>query len=227
METAEITQTIELTNKSPEKPSALKSTEITSDDLCQFILGLPLHKDNLPKILQRLEEDQQKTRKKYDLPPIPMLREDPREYQRRLIEKAKKIGVTILPKIACGSFFEETPAAGAVFISSSDSGSSENKIGVDIKEDSLDNLIRSIKELEHELIHALQNKKYPSMPIEIQEYEAYASGINLIYLQKNPDEIKEIFFDFFIGGSVRTWYKLINEEASKKGLPAVTPSYKR
>jgi len=200
---------------------------ITSNDLCQYLFGFPLTKENLPKILKRLEEDQQIIRKKYNLPPIEMLKEDPREYQRRLEAIAKAIGVTILPTIMCGSFFEEITIAGAVFISHSESGSLEDKIGVNIEEKTRDDLIRSIKTLEHELIHALQAKRYPSMPIEIQEYEAYVANINLKYLRENPKAIKNAFFDFFLGGSVRTGYKIMNENAAKRGLPPIIPACKQ
>jgi hypothetical protein len=220
METAELPPN--QTTKTKEAP-----IKITSNDLCEFLFGLPLTKENLPQILRRLEEDNQIIRRKYDLPPIQMLKDNPREYQRRLEEKAKAIGVTILPKSMCGSFFEEAPMAGAAFISHLESGSLDDKIGVDIKEETLNDLIRSIINLEHELIHALQAKRYPSMPIEIQEYEAYVSNINLKYLRENPDAIEDVFFDFFLGGSVRTWYKIMNEEASKRGLPTIIPPYKQ
>jgi len=224
METAGIQNPTTTKERKTYKPIDIK---ITSNDLCQFLFGFSLTKENLPKIIERLEEDNKIVRTKYGLPPIEMLKENPREYKRRLEAVTKAIGVTILPKIMCGSFFEEIPIAGGVFIPSSDSGSLEDKIGVDIQEETLDDLIKSIRTLEHELIHALQAKRYPSMPIEIQEYEAYVANINLKYLRENPDAIESVFFDFFLGGSVRTWYKMMNNEAEKKGLQPIIPNYQK
>ncbi|MGB9883219.1 MAG: hypothetical protein ACPLRN_01750 [Microgenomates group bacterium] len=197
--------------------------EITAEDLCQFLTGFSLTPENYSKIIQRLRTDRDIVRKKYGLPPLEMLKDNPREFERSLQEIATGIGVTILPRIACGSFFEEILSAKAVFLSSSDTGSENDKIGVDIKDETLAELIKSLLALEHELIHAQQHIRYPQMPLEVTEYEAYVASVNLKALEEDPTLIRDAFFDFFVGGSTRTGYRLLNEDRKRRGLPAVIP----
>jgi hypothetical protein len=63
------------------------------------------------------------------------------------------------------------------------------------------------------------------MPIELMEYEAYVANVNLQYLKEHPEQIAEVFFDFFIGGSVRFFYEQENKLRKAKGLPPLTPPY--
>lgn len=195
--------------------------EITAENLCQFLTGFSLTPENYPKIIQKLRTDRDIVRKKYRLPPLEMLKDNPREFERSLKEIARRIGVTILPRIACGSFFEETHTAMAVFLPSSDTGSIEDKIGVDIKDETLAELIKSLLALEHELIHAQQHVRYPRMPLEVSEYEVYVASVNLEALEEDPTLIKDAFFDFFVGGSTRIGYRLLNEDRKRRELPLV------
>jgi hypothetical protein len=110
------------------------------------------------------------------------------------------LGVTIEEESGCGKFFEEFRQAGGVFMDN------ERKIGVNIKKDDVQEYARSLNTLEHELIHAIQNIRYPSMPIELMEYEAYVAGGNMGVLREDT-EIVEVLFGLLIEGSVRHWYE--------------------
>jgi len=200
-----------------------ESLRVTTDALSEYLFGIkPDSEENLRRILERLKEDKEIVRAKYGLPPEEMLRSDPSEYERRLREIAKRLGVTILPKIGCGSFFEENPLAGAVYLSGDSGGAA--KIGVDIKRnEEMSDYIGSLRALEHEIIHALQAKRYPRMPIELLEYEAYVVGANLVYLEKDLEAIRDVFLGFFVGGSTNIDYRLMNQERASRGLPPVIP----
>lgn len=104
---------------------------IPTEKLAKFLLGIELRPENYNKILPKLRNDRNIIRTKYGLPPREMLLENPREYEHQLRKIANKIGVSILE---CGNAFEESPMAGGIFIQSSESGSLEDKIGVDIND---------------------------------------------------------------------------------------------
>lgn len=201
---------------------------ISTETLANHLLGLELKPENYQRILAKLKKDQQIIRTKYGLPDKEMLLNDPGEYERFLKEIAEKLGVTILPKIECGNFFENNLIAGAAFFEAEETGSLNDKIGVDIKNYNLEEYIKSLKKLEHEMIHAFQSERYPRMPIELKEYEAYVAGLNLNYLLKeNPDNFNILynFFDLFIGGSIRFWYILENEKRQQTNDPPLIPTY--
>lgn len=63
------------------------------------------------------------------------------------------------------------------------------------------------------------------MPIELQEYEAYIAGANIEYFIQHPEAIEEILFNFFIGISVRNYYRLENNRRKKRGDPPLIPEY--
>lgn len=121
-----------------------------------------------------------------------------------------------------GDFFGENPAVGGVFFED------QNKIGVDINRNGTEgDYIRSLTILEHELVHALQSLRYPQMPLEIMEYQAYAANANIQKLKKDPSLLKDAFFDFFLVKSVRIGYRLKNQEREEKGLPQILPECKK
>ena len=122
-------------------------------------------------------------------------------------QKAEELGVKIVETSACGDFFEKVSAGGVYF-------SEENKIGADVKKDSLSSYVQSLGILEHELIHSIQKQISPRMPIELMEYEAYIAGGNMEAVKADP-EIAPLVFSMMIGHSVSTWYKL---EGEKKGI---------
>lgn len=199
-----------------------ESRLISSEAISMYLFGvLPDSEQNLSVILGKLKEDKKIVRQKYGLPPEEMLKDNPREYEIRLRAIAKKLGVDIVPTTSCGRFFKEN-SAGGVFLSASDAGN--KKIGVDIKKTSLDEYIKSLRVLEHEIIHALQAKRYPRMPIELQEYEAYVAGVNIKYLEENPEAIRYALLEFFLYASINTGYRLLNASRKDKGLPPVIPT---
>ena len=176
--------------------------------LAEHITGL---KKDDPEIIERIIEDQKIIREKYGLPKetksIPIT-----DYERLLRDIAKKLGVNIRAKSDCGDFFNKTPLAGGVY-----SGDLKYA-GVDIDKETKETYIRSLSTLEHELIHALQHKLSPAMPIELMEYEAYIAGGNTKYLKTNPRAV-EVIFGMAIGSSVNHWYKSMSKERSSEVLP--------
>lgn len=63
-----------------------------------------------------------------------------------------------------------------------------------------------MKALEHEIVHALQDKRYPEMPIELKEYEAYMVNASIDYLRDHKDDVKWIL-QLFLLSSVETDYR--------------------
>jgi hypothetical protein len=171
------------------------------DRLVEYVMGMGLEDS---KLIDRLETDQMKVRAKYGLPDRKYRFANPSEYEAFLRELADGNGVRVRSKSDCGNFFEKYPFAGAVYLDQ------EKTVGVNIDKKSQDNYLKSLLLLEHELIHALQYKYYPGMPVEIQEYEAYVAGWNIDYLRENPEKVSDIF-GFFVMGSVKHWYQETSE----------------
>lgn len=198
--------------KAPETEENIKEkvaerlTQTFSSRLSEYLTGM---KPEDPAMLERLSSDQEIIRAKYNLPTWGL---PPAEFERSLMQIAHSLGVRIQPKSECGKFFEENPFAGAVHFG-------DGKIGIDIDRADINTYLKSLGVLEHELIHAIQNHKSRSMPIELMEYEAYVSGANIEYLKNNPDAINAILFNFLIGSSVNIYYKLESEERGEKVAP--------
>ncbi len=177
------------------------SEEFTTK-LSEYLIGLKIDD---PQIVERLIEDQKIIRVKYGLPSVGSIT-SPTEYERSLRVIAGDLGVEIKNTGEFGKFFDESHASGVYF-------EDQNKIGVDINTESRESYIRSINILEHELIHALQNKNSPRMPIELMEYEAYIAGGNNEALKDDP-ELVDFVFRHLIGASVSHWYSF---ESKKRG----------
>ncbi len=173
-----------------------------ANKLSEHLLGL---KTNDPKIVERLIEDQNIIRAKYNLPPRKAISNLP-EYERLLRNIAQSIGVSIKEKSECGKFFEENSVGGVHF-------ENDNKIGVNINKNTKQSYTNSLNSLEHELIHALQHHFSPRMPIELMEYEAYIAGGNNEFLRESPEGVEVVFSDL-IGASIRWWY---SQESKNKG----------
>lgn len=164
-----------------------------------------------PRMPERLTEDRQFIREKYKLPNEAMLADNPTEYKKQLEKIAKANGVKIKSKSDCGSFFQENPwTQGAAF-------EHESSIGLDVNQTNLQEYKTSVLIFEHELIHAIQMKKSPDLPIEGMEYEAYVASLNIEFLKENPasDDV-EFLFDYYVGGSVKHWYE---EKGAENGTP--------
>jgi|GEM_PF-3138938 len=177
--------------------------------LLEHLTGLKIDD---PNILERLIEDKQKVRAKYNLPPEAMARIFPAQYESRLRDLAKKFKTNIRSKVEFEEFFKEHPYADAF------NDSPEKRIVVDVKSnESLREYTRSLGVLEHELIHAMQGVSSPGMPIEVQEYEAYlaANFHSLEELRNDPEkkEVLDTLFTYHVGSSVNHWYQ---EESDKR-----------
>ena len=180
----------------------LRENQTQASRLCELLTGM---RPDDKRITDRLRDDQKIVRQKYDLPENRMVRvANPVEYIDMLRKTAKKEKISIREKNEFGNFFEEHGAAGAVYFEEN------NSIGVDISYESKLDLRKSAQMLEHEMIHALQKKYYPEMPVEIMEYEAYLASWNIDFLEEDPDVIHDVFA-FYVYGSVKFSY-------SEKGL---------
>lgn len=193
--------------ESLEKNEGKESVDFATK-LSEYITGL---KPEDPQIIERLIEDQKIIRAKYDLPKREAI-SNPYEYERALRSIADSLGVSIKSKSECGSYFEEYTGIGAAHFEN------ENKIGIDINRSNLESYSKSMSTLEHELIHALQHKNSPRMPIELMEYEAYIACGNNEILRDNQDLVKTVF-QYLIGTSVMHWY---TQESKNRG-EEVTP----
>lgn len=170
--------------------------------LSEHLIGMKIDD---PQIVERLVEDQKVIRAKYGLPSVDSM-PSPSEYERLLRNIAEDLGAEIKSTDEFGKFFDESHAGGVYF-------EDQNKIGVDINYATRESYIRSINVLEHELIHALQHRNSPRMPIELMEYEAYIAGGNNEALRDDP-ELVDFVFRYLIGNSVSHWYSF---ESKKRG----------
>ncbi len=177
--------------------------------LSEHLIGMKIDD---PQIVERLVEDQKVIRAKYGLPSTDSM-PSPSEYERFLRNVAKDLGTEIKSTGEFGKFFDESHAGGVYF-------EDRNKIGVDINSETRESYIRSINVLEHELIHALQHKYSPRMPIELMEYEAYIAGGNNEALRDDP-ELVDYVFRYLIGNSVSHWYSF----ESKKSGENISPTW--
>jgi len=196
---------IEIGMSSVAEKIEMRKAQSSTDRLVEYMTGLRLDD---PELIDRLEIDQMKIRTKYGLPEREYRFANPGEYEKYLKEIAEVNGVKVRLKNDCGSFFGKYAMAGGVYLNT------EKTIGVDINKETKDDYTKSLATLEHELIHALQHKHYPGMPVEVQEYEAYVAGWNIDYLRDKP-ESKEIVFGFGVMGSIKHWYTGIKKQVRR------------
>ena len=177
--------------------------------LSEYVTGLKIDD---PKFIDKLEEDQKNIREKYNLPKREDRFDTPYEYEKYLRNLAKENGIKVVKKSEYdeqykNGYFENSLLAGAVY-------DGENKvIAIDINSSDENSYIKSLIAFEHETIHSLQDKNFPEMEIEKQEYEAYVANWNIYYSKRNPGSV-ELFFDFSVVSSINRWYK---EESKEKG----------
>ena len=176
--------------------------------LAEYVTGM---RPDDPRMIERILEDHKIIRSKYNLPDLETAFREPIEYERKLRQIAVSQGVTIRSKSDCGNYLTENPTSqGAYF-------EKEKQIGVDIDKTDRESYASSLRVLEHELIHALQHKQSPRMPIELMEYEAFMANGNIGFLQANPRAI-EMVFTGVVGGSVNSWYK---HQSREQGVPVL------
>jgi hypothetical protein len=197
--------------RSPREIIESRLNQSRSSRLIEYATGL---KPDDPRMGDKLVEDTKRIEVKYNLPPIagPLA-----EIEHRLREIARENKVDIREKSACGSFFKENPYEGVYL-------SELNVAGVDIDKNEKEKYWKSLLALRHELIHALQHIQYPSMPIEVMEYEAYmGSGLSADRLKQNPDKIETVL-GFFLSSSVSFWYNEENKKR-KQGESKIKPAW--
>lgn len=194
--------------KTPEQynPISERVNQTYSSRLCEYVTGM---KPENPELINRLEEDQKIIRSKYNLPNPDL---PASEFERSLKEIAKNNGIEIRSKHEYSRLFDENPSVGAMSL---DGG----KVVVDLDRNSEKGYNKSLKQMEHEIIHGLQEKYAKSMPVEEMEYEAYLSNGNIQFLKDDPEAINEIFFGTLIGGSVKVYYDLESERRGETYSP--------
>lgn len=205
-------QHAELTKELSASSGYVESSEQSrADKISNYIIGIGVED---PQMADRLASDQRAIRAKYHLPDLDMKTIAPSEYEGALRNIAKKEGVEIRGTHEFSAFFNEYPYAAAVHLG-------EGRIAVDVeREGSLKSYQSGLAMFEHELVHALQDKYSPRMPIELMEYEAYIANGNMDGLKNDPEMVK-VLFDMLIGGSVNHWYA---EESERRG-EKVTPQW--
>ncbi len=198
--------------KSVEEKIKDRFSQTKPDRLVEYLTGLRLGD---PKLLDRLEEDQEIVRAKYGLRNRNFNLSNPSDYESYLRELAQVNGVSIRPTSDCGQVIRENMDDNrSVFIEN------DSVIGNNIDKSTREEYLGSLINLEHEVIHSLQYKLTPDMPIEVCEYEAYIANWAINYLRKNPTVV-EYMFSCGIDRSVNDWYR----EQSEKFGEIVRPSW--
>jgi len=187
-----------------------RKKQSSADRLCEYITGLRIADPILPA---RIIEDQKVIRNKYNLPDRDLVFDSPSKYEDSLRKIAEENDVFIKEISACGSFSKEYPCVGGVSLIDN------NAVGVNIDRSNESIYAESILILEHELIHSLQHKHQPAMPIEQAEYEAYIANINPEAVKNAGAEGLEIYFGFFIRGSVDIFYRSVSNERNEVVMP--------
>lgn len=145
-----------------------------ADRLIEYITGHRMDDvQSIERLMDRLRKDQPIVVKKYNLPDRSLLTTSLTQFETKLRDLAKKLNIIIKQRVEAGSFFIEYPHAGGVYLSPS------HALAVDVVRDTPTSYEKSLEGLEHELIHAFQHQKYPRMPIELMEYEAYVATTKL------------------------------------------------
>lgn len=141
----------------------------------------------------------EEVRAKYALPESGTRWENPVPYIREIEQLAKENGIDIRPKHEFSTYFKEKPDAGAVAFSP-DVFRKATLVVKEFTEGYTDEdwfaLRARANQLAHEIVHALQYIKYPSMPDDIGEYEAYAyqrfTPVDILRLKDDPEYIASI-----------------------------------
>lgn len=172
-------------------------------ELAERITGISPDNPQMPELLLT---DQRIIRQKYGLPSRDAKFIDPVWVECVLKSIIKREGVDLKSKLEYNGFFEEHSANAL-----QDIIGGRNTIVADInRNEGLSKYFGSLTELEHELIHALQDKYYPRMPIEQKEYEAYVGTMNMERMVESPDNVENDLFGFFIATSVGIHNKTVN-----------------
>ncbi len=183
----------------------LEDIDLEDDEvkrMIKYITGIDyvLGKESL--LRDRLLEDHDIVKSKYNLPDSRLRSDSPSEYISKLEEIGKKHDISIRNNYEMEVFFRGNEQIKAVFMEKS------NEIFVPlVNKNNYKELIGYAENLEHELIHALQHKYYPNLPVEAMEYEAYVgANVSIEYLKEFPlDSIEKDFNT--IKSSIEYWYE--------------------
>lgn len=113
--------------------------------------------------------------RKYGLPESTYRWNDPKRYIEQIEEIAKEHGVKIRSRHEFELFFKENPKAKAWFHGKYVFHDSMMVTTPLPNEEEWFQLRAKANQLSHEIVHALQQERYPRMPVEEQEREAYYS----------------------------------------------------
>lgn len=184
--------------------------------LCEYITGLQIED---PVLLERIITDHEIIRSKYGLPNRDAAFDDPVWYENFLHERARQEGVRLADMSDCANLSEESPKIGSAYLGK------RRLVACSVDKTSIDEYSRSLLDIEHELIHAMQVSRSPSMPIEAWEYEAYIAGSSMNVLRENPEVIDGLFYEL-IGSSVIINYNRQSAIAGKRIIPVwARPEY--
>lgn len=134
------------------------------------------------ELSNRLLEDVPIVRQKYALPSKDMWLSAPGEYYSQLEVIAHNEGVSLRSREEFEKFFQKRLASAVYFEHPYPTIALEKLRDMDNVSDALS----KAGTLEHELIHAIQFKKYPRMSAIRKEYEAYIANTNENGLKTNP-----------------------------------------
>lgn len=176
---------------------AERRSQNTDERLIEVLVGDKIGSSHL---VNRLETDKEVVRLKYDLPPEEMLRQNPGEYYGRLLTMAEQNGLAIRPREWDKEFFDNNDVTAKFEM---DTGT----IVFDLNDENERKLRISLKAFEHELVHGLQVAKYPNMPIEVMEYEAYVVSAPIELMKRSGKSMDLKVFVHEVAGSVMNWYK--------------------
>lgn len=186
-----------------EQRSLKRLNQTTTERLIEMLTGMSATD---PRFIERIKEDKQIVRKKYDLPPEEMRTLDPREYYHSLLQIAVRNGLNIKPKDWAAEFFIKNPETDAKFEPDT------MTIVYDFDEENIKKIRRSLIKFEHELVHGLQALKYPNMPIEVKEYEAFIINTPVAFIEKSSPSLRPSIFGNSLMVSVMNWYERQEKE---------------
>lgn len=146
-------------------------------------------------------------RAKYGLPDPVLCHLDPKRYIEQLEAVAKQNNIEIRPIHEFQPFFDELPEASAVAFGESVFRKPTVVVG-QAREGDIQAQFRRGKSLAHELVHVLQELRYPRMPFAEQEKEAYyyqvVDELNILKFKDEPKKLDHLLnkhLDFLIKAS--------------------------
>jgi len=200
--------------RSREEQIEFRKNQTFGSRLCEYITGM---RPDDPGMAERLVDDRKVILQKYDLPDIHDYGGRLAEYENELDLIMKKKGINLKEVDDLGEdtarmveMFEEREygyyeTEGEFVASSILDRSDEKRYRADLQ-------VRC-----HEMIHALQFRDYPNMPIEGMEYEATIVAMDPEALLEDREHL-EVIFEWPIMTSVRSYYKTIGKERGEKAV---------